>query len=118
MSFRDQAKQSLSRFTGLGGQAALNAPLKSASALAAENQRLREATLELLETLGAVVDSLSPFTLYHSTQVAIYSVELARALDLGEDEQELIFRAALVHDVGMISLSSAAVVKQGKLSQE
>lgn len=94
----------------------MNAPLKSASALAAENQRLREATLELLETLGAVVDALSPFTLYHSTQVAIYAVEIARALGLADAEQELVFRAALVHDVGMISLSSAAVVKEGKLS--
>lgn len=118
MSFGDQVRQSFQRISGAGKSPEVNAALRTPSSLAAENQQLRETTLELLETLGAVVDALSPYTLYHSTQVAIYALEIARALGLGSADQEQIFRAALVHDVGMISLSSAAVAKEGKLTEE
>jgi len=118
VSFGDQVRQSFSRISGAGNSVEGSAALRSPASLAAENQRLRETTLELLETLGAVVDALSPYTLYHSTQVAMYALELARALQLRESEQELIFRAGLVHDVGMISLSSAAIAKEGKLTEE
>ncbi len=58
-----------------------------------------------------MVDSLSTYTLYHSTQVAIYALEIARVMNLSEADQVRIFKAGLVHDVGMISMSSAAVTK-------
>jgi HD-GYP domain-containing protein (c-di-GMP phosphodiesterase class II) len=83
-----------------------------------ENAVLRMSNIELLETLGAVVDALNANTLNHSGQVAIYSVALARAIGLPPEEQERIFKAALVHDVGMIVISSAALDKPGRLSQE
>ncbi len=83
-----------------------------------ENHDLRETNLALLESLGAVVDALTPYTLYHSIQVATYGRALAQAMDLPASAQELIFRAGLVHDVGMITLSSAAISKPGPLSDQ
>lgn len=83
-----------------------------------ENHDLRETNLALLESLGAVVDALTPYTLYHSIQVATYGRALAQAMELSAAEQELIFRAGLVHDVGMITLSSAAIARPGPLSDQ
>jgi HD-GYP domain-containing protein (c-di-GMP phosphodiesterase class II) len=39
-------------------------------------------------------------------------------MDLSVAEQDLIFRAGLVHDVGMITLSSAAISRPGPLSDQ
>ncbi len=88
------------------------------SQLQQENHDLRETNLALLESLGAVVDALTPYTLYHSIQVATYGRALAQAMELSAAEQELIFRAGLVHDVGMITLSSAAISRPGPLSDQ
>jgi HD-GYP domain-containing protein (c-di-GMP phosphodiesterase class II) len=121
VSFRQQVKQSFTRFIPGSTKPAENISASHQSlpsSLTAENQRLRETNLELLEALGAVVDSLNPFTLFHSSQVAVYGLELARALGLSQAEQERIFRAGLVHDVGMISMSSAAIAQDEKFSEE
>lgn len=88
------------------------------SQLQQEIHDLRETNLALLESLGAVVDALTPYTLFHSIQVAIYGRALAQAMDLPAAEQELIFRSGLVHDVGMITLSSAAISSPGPLSDQ
>lgn len=118
MSFGDQLKRSISQvIPGIASeQNGKKAPARLSHFAEQEITNLRETNLELLETLGAVVDSLSPHTLYHSTQVAIYALEIARRMDLPVEDQERIFKAGLVHDVGMISLSSAAIAKDKKLS--
>jgi HD-GYP domain-containing protein (c-di-GMP phosphodiesterase class II) len=120
VSFRKQVLRSLNQvIPGIASdQDALEKPTQAKENLADMNAALRETNIELLETLGAVVDSLSPNTLNHSTQVAIYALYIAREMALPEDEQERIFKAALVHDVGMISLSSAAISKENRLTGE
>jgi len=83
-----------------------------------ENADLQETNLALLETLGAVIDALAPYTLYHSIQVAAYGQALAQAMSLPVAEQGLVFRAGLIHDIGMITLSSVAITRPGPLSDE
>jgi HD-GYP domain-containing protein (c-di-GMP phosphodiesterase class II) len=120
VSIREQVLQSVSRILPGQGKPGRNGSASAAlpTSLAAENKRLRETNLELLEVLGAVVDSLNPYTLHHSSQVAVYGLELARVLNLDKAEQERIFRGGLVHDVGMISMSSTAIGKDEKFSKE
>jgi HD-GYP domain-containing protein (c-di-GMP phosphodiesterase class II) len=97
----------------------INLPVKpSYSQLEGENASLRMSNIELLETLGAVVDALNVSTLNHSAQVAIYAVAFARVLGLTDAQQEQIFKAALVHDVGMICMSSAVFNKCERLTRE
>jgi HD-GYP domain-containing protein (c-di-GMP phosphodiesterase class II) len=79
---------------------------------------LRMTNIELLETLGAVVDSLNGSTLNHSTQVALYAVAIARVMGLPDVQQERVFKAALVHDVGMICVNSAALSSADHISVE
>jgi putative two-component system response regulator len=121
LSISEQVKRSINRFlpgaSPRPAAAARDDPSLVAS-VTAENEQLRETNIELLEILGAVVDALSPYTIYHSAQVAIYALEIARVMRLGESDQERIFRAGLVHDVGMISMSSTAITKDEKLTDE
>ena len=117
MSFGDRLKSTLTK--GFPGRTSRDvSPMEDGnSRLTQENLILREANLQLLETLGAVVDSLYSHTAYHSDQVAVYAWQLARKLGLSEEEQELIFKAGLVHDVGMITMGSAICDTQYYLTQ-
>lgn len=113
MSFGDQIKKTINQVFPKNAISS-----SSGSEIERELLILREANLELLEILGSVVDALSPNTLYHSTQVAVYALYIACKLGLPKNEQERIFKAGLVHDVGMICLSSAALACNRSLSDE
>lgn len=60
-----------------------------------------------LVALGDFADLKSPFFVGHSRGVASLVRDTAGLLGLGTDEAEMLRRAALVHDVGIIGVSSA-----------
>ena len=82
------------------------------------NNELNETNYGLLETLSKVIDAYDVFTAGHSTQVAVYAEALAKQLNLPQNEQERILRAALVHDIGKIGISDTIIGKPGKLTAE
>jgi HD-GYP domain-containing protein (c-di-GMP phosphodiesterase class II) len=114
VSFGKQVRQTIQKLADGSQRRDSNKPLAQAQ----EIEALNETNLALLETLGAVVDSLNAYTFYHSAQVAGYAMAIAQAMGLPEAEQIRIFKAALVHDVGMISISSAAISRAGQLTEE
>jgi putative nucleotidyltransferase with HDIG domain len=63
-----------------------------------------------------VIDAKSPFTYRHSTGVAGAAVAIARSLDLSEPEVATIRRAALLHDIGKLSVSNTILDKPDKLT--
>ena len=63
-----------------------------------------------------VIDAKSPFTYQHSTGVAGAAVAIARTLSMSEPEVTLIRRAALLHDIGKLSVSNAILDKPDKLT--
>jgi len=63
-----------------------------------------------------VIDAKSPFTYRHSVGVAGAAVAMARTLALGEAEVTLIRRAALLHDIGKLSVSNTILEKPDKLT--
>ena len=82
------------------------------------NRSLREANLELFETLGAVIDACDLYTYGHSAQVAIYAGAIAEEMNLEEEEKATIVRAALVHDMGKVGIMDNIMGKQGALTEE
>ena len=68
------------------------------------------------EAFADVVDAKSPFTCRHSIGVAEVATFIARALDLSEDRVQLVRRAALLHDLGKLSVPNTILDKQGKLT--
>jgi putative nucleotidyltransferase with HDIG domain len=64
-----------------------------------------------------VVDAKSSFTYRHSLGVTAIAVKLAEQLGLGLMRCHLVRRAALLHDIGKLSLSNAILDKPGKLDK-
>jgi len=82
------------------------------------NRSLDEANLGLLETLGAVIDAYDVYTYGHSTQVAVYAGAIAEKMNLPAEEQSVVVKAALVHDVGKIGVMDSIFSKGGPLTDE
>lgn len=78
-----------------------------------------DATLDnICLAFADVIDAKSPFTYRHSTGVAGAAVAIARTLELSQEEVTLIRRAALLHDIGKLSVSNAILDKPGKLTDD
>lgn len=65
-----------------------------------------------------VIDAKSPFTYRHSTGVASAAVAIARSLDLSAPEVSTIRRAALLHDIGKLSVPNTILDKPDKLTND
>jgi putative nucleotidyltransferase with HDIG domain len=78
-----------------------------------------DATLDnICLAFADVIDAKSPFTYRHSTGVAGAAVAIAQSLDLSESQVATIRRAALLHDVGKLSVPNTILDKPDKLTNE
>jgi HD-GYP domain-containing protein (c-di-GMP phosphodiesterase class II) len=66
---------------------------------------------------GRVIDAKSPFTAGHSIRVADLAVRLGDRLGVVPSRLRRLRRAALLHDVGKLGVSSAILEKPGKLDE-
>lgn len=64
-----------------------------------------------------MVDLKSTHTLGHSTEVAVLAERAGRAIDLPEDDVVALRRAALLHDLGRVGVSSGIWEKAGRLTR-
>ncbi|OGS22966.1 MAG: hypothetical protein A2252_07775 [Elusimicrobia bacterium RIFOXYA2_FULL_39_19] len=99
----------------------LNA-LASNAGVAIENARLYEAQENLfkgfIKTIAAVIDARDPVTRGHSQRVSRYAVALGKELGFSENQLKLLECAAILHDVGKISIPDAVLQKPGEFTKE
>jgi HD-GYP domain-containing protein (c-di-GMP phosphodiesterase class II) len=98
-----------------------------------EQDRVREAVIEMepinvslyadeakldnvCEAFANVIDIKSPYTHSHSRGVTSIAVAICQRLALPEDQVTLVRRAALLHDIGKLSLPNNILDKPGKLT--
>lgn len=80
-------------------------------------QSLKAAQIDpVCEAFADVVDAKSHFTFSHSIGVADAAHGIAARLGLSADRVQLVRRAALLHDIGKLSVSNAILDKVGTLS--
>lgn len=79
---------------------------------------INDSYLKTVLALGEAVDAKDRYTSGHSKRVAEYSKMLAARMGKSEIEQEIIYRAGLLHDVGKIKIPVAIINKPGKLTDE
>src|SRR5271165_4125362 len=65
-----------------------------------------------------IIDAKSPFTYRHSTGVANAAVEIAQWFGMSEKSIRDLRRAALLHDIGKLSVPNSILEKPGKLTLE
>ncbi len=79
------------------------------------NQLMYRASVEVL---AAVVDAKDPTTLEHSRKVARYARMIAEEAQLSVAETERIELAALLHDIGKLSIPDHVLSKPGPLNPQ
>jgi putative nucleotidyltransferase with HDIG domain len=84
-------------------------------------QRFMEMRLMFTQTIGALaeaVDKRDPFTARHSQNVKSISVEIGRAMRLGDADLEALEWGGLLHDVGKIGVPDDVLKKAERLNRE
>ena len=76
------------------------------------------AYVEFVSSLASALDARDPYTAGHSLRVSEYSCAIARAMNVEQQEHELIRVGALLHDIGKIGISDAVLQKTGRLTPE
>jgi putative nucleotidyltransferase with HDIG domain len=72
----------------------------------------------ICEAFASVVDAKTPFTYRHSLGVADVAVEIAFEMNLAPERIQLVRRAALLHDIGKLSVPNVILDKAGKLTPQ
>ena len=83
-----------------------------------QTARAEMLTKEMMLALSKTVDAKDHYTNGHSERVAAYSAEIARRMGKTEREQQQIYEAGLMHDIGKIGVSEEIINKTEKLSDE
>lgn len=88
------------------------------SKLQESREALRQLNDTVLRVLAKTIDAKDKYTRGHSVRVANYSREIAKRMGKSREEQEKIYKAALLHDVGKIRIPDGIINKPGKLTDE
>ena len=102
------------------------------SRVAAQTERLRQMNTDLqrsnaelrksyditLEALGDALDLKDAETEGHSKRVTAFTIAIARAMGLEDDEIRVIARGAFLHDIGKMAIPDSVLRKPGPLTQE
>ncbi len=79
---------------------------------------LEEARTEAIHRLGSAAEYRDNETGWHVLRMTNYAMAIARHLRLPEDQRELLYVAAPMHDVGKIGIPDAVLLKPGRLTDE
>lgn len=71
---------------------------------------------KICEAFAEIVDAKSHFTFRHSIGVAQTARAIAETLNLSPDRVRLVWRAALLHDLGKLSISNRILDKKTRLT--
>jgi putative nucleotidyltransferase with HDIG domain len=108
------------RFSRLDEQVVATAGLHLAALLdsARTRQRLRKAMLDTVTALSAMVEAKDGYTEGHCQRIAEIAIALGIRLGLSEERLEQLSYAAVLHDIGKITVPDEILNKPGPLTPE
>jgi putative nucleotidyltransferase with HDIG domain len=89
---------------------------KRTESLLDSEHRLKKNLLESVAALATMVELRDPYTSGHQRKVAQLADAIAREMGLSENMIEGVNLAAVVHDIGKISIPTEILTKPGKIS--
>jgi len=75
-----------------------------------------ELMFSFVRSLVSTLDARDPYTRGHSERVALIARRLGEELNLPTEDQETIYQAGLLHDIGKIGINDHVLQKAGKLT--
>jgi len=81
-------------------------------------EKLSKLHLRTIEALALAIEAKDQTTGEHLQRVRVYAMELARELQLSEDETEALQAASVLHDIGKLAVPEHIISKPGKLTPE
>ncbi|MGC9796177.1 HD domain-containing protein [Fervidobacterium riparium] len=81
-------------------------------------EEFSDAFKKVLLAIATAIDKRDNYTHQHSRNVARYSVELGRKMNLSQQLLEKLEFSAILHDVGKIGIPDSILLKPGKLTDE
>jgi putative nucleotidyltransferase with HDIG domain len=91
---------------------------KTLGELLESKRETEEAYFETIRSLIKALEEKDTYTSGHSERVAKYASRIAEEANLPPEERELIYKAALLHDIGKIGIPDYLLHKEGKLTEE
>lgn len=89
---------------------------EAVNAIGAPRKGSQEMFLALARALSAAIEARSPMLHGHSEAVGELALRMAKALGLGPDKQEAMMIAGMLHDVGMLAVPEAVILKPTALN--
>ncbi|MBQ3784057.1 MAG: HD-GYP domain-containing protein [Lachnospiraceae bacterium] len=83
-----------------------------------ERRKIGKITMQAIISISNAVDAKDGYTKEHSFRVAEYTKVIAKELRWNKEEQNRIYRMALMHDIGKIGVPDAILNKHGQLTDE
>ena len=83
-----------------------------------QQKKINDLYIQTVTALSEAVDAKDRYTSGHSKRVAEYSRMIAARMGKSKKEQEEIYRAGLLHDVGKIRIPVEIINKPGRLTDE
>ena len=79
-------------------------------------ERLANALRSTIDAMSRTMEWRDPYTAGHQKRVALISVALARKLGMSEDAIQALYMAAMVHDIGKVSVPAEILTKPTRLT--
>ena len=86
--------------------------------VSSSHKKTEQMFLQTVMALSDAVDAKDRYTSGHSKRVAEYSRKIAERMGKSKEEQEEIYRAGLLHDVGKIRIPEEIINKPGRLTDD
>ena len=83
-----------------------------------QQKKMKKLLEQTVTALSEAVDAKDRYTSGHSKRVAKYGRMIAERMGKSKAEQDEIYRAGLLHDIGKIRVSAEIINKPGKLTDE
>ena len=83
-----------------------------------QQKKINDLYIQTVTALSEAVDAKDRYTSGHSKRVAEYARMIAARMGKSKEEQEEIYRAGLLHDVGKIRIPVEIINKPGRLTDE
>jgi putative nucleotidyltransferase with HDIG domain len=106
------SKRDLSLLTNVGKVAAI--ALQNISFY----EQINDNYLKTIAALASAIDARDPYTKFHSENVTRYTLAIADEMRMNSHDREILRNAALLHDIGKISIRDNILLKDTKLTAE